>query len=553
MRTLWPVLERELRAAARRPQTWRLRWITATGAMAVLLTLVWFFGRSGVKTPSGQVGSVVFHTIAGLVAVWALFLGCQRTADSLGKERREGTLGLLFLTDLNGWSVAGGKLFAAALDTVFQLVAVVPVLVVPVLLGGVGLGQLLMLLLALGNGLLLSLVSGLLASLISRDPRQAAGLGVAWILGLIFIPWGLFAYLTHRDVPWTPYEASWVLLASPSVPFIAASVSVPVVPFGNWREAGLVAMGLQLVLSGAMFWITAHWVRFVWQEGGGPGWRLRFQQFALWLRFGGSRRRAAWRARCLQQGAWDWLSLRDVWKPWMPWILIAAFVFIEGASILGGGIRSALGPPSGVVAMLFHALFVVWVAGESAITLSEQRLAGAFELLMTTGLSGPEILAGQGRVLRRLLALPLVVLGLFDLWVLLYLPWGGETWNSVALGWWLHLTGMLLAPCYWWAMRWASTRAVLEGRPINLAVGMALNSVYLLPAVASYGIFGGAATLLGLANRLAWAESLVLAFLPPLILIPAWCLWWGNRQQRWVLREFRPALTSRSGSPSASV
>jgi hypothetical protein len=172
---------------------------------------------------------------------------------------------------------------------------------------------------------------------------------------------------------------------------------------------------------------------------------------------------------------------------------------------------------------------------------------------MTTGLSAPEILAGQGRVLRRLLALPLVVLGLFDLWVLLYLPWSGETWNNIALGWWLHLTGMVLAPCYWWAMRWASTRAVLEGRAINLAVGMALNSVYLLPAVASYGIFGGAATLLGLANRLTWAESLVLAFLPPLILIPVWCLWWGNRQQRWVTDEFRTALTSRNASPSVSA
>jgi hypothetical protein len=82
---------------------------------------------------------------------------------------------------------------------------------------------------------------------------------------------------------------------------------------------------------------------------------------------------------------------------------------------------------------------------------------------------------------------------------------------------------------------------------------MALNSVYLLPAVASYGIFGGAATLLGLANRLTLAESLVLAFLPPLILIPAWCLWWGNRQQRWVTGEFRSALTSRNASSSASA
>lgn len=550
MHTLWPVLERELRVAARRAQTWRLRWLTAAGATSVLLLLVWYFGRSGVKTASGQVGSVVFHTISGLIAVWALFLGCQRTADSLGKERREGTLGLLFLTDLNGWSVAGGKLFAAALDTVFQLVAVVPVLVVPVLLGGVGIRQLLLLLLALGNGLLLSLVSGLLASLLSRDPRQAAGLGVAWILGLICIPWGVFAFLTSLEVPWTPLEASWILLASPSIPFIAASASVPMMPFGNWLEPGLIAVAVQMAMSGMMFWITARWVRVAWQEGGGPGWRLRIQRLALWLRFGGTRRRLSWRRRCLEEGAWDWLSLRDVWKPWMPWILVAAFIFIEAASILGVGLRGTLGTPSGVVAMVFHTLFVIWVAGEAAITLSEQRLAGAFELLMTTGLSGPEILAGQGRVLRRILFMPLAALGAFDLWVLLYLPWSGETWDSVALGWWLHLTVLVLAPGYWWAMRWSSTRAVLEGRPINLAVGMALNSVYLLPAAATFGVFGGTASLLILSNRLPLAESLLLGFLPPLLLNIGWCLWWGSRQHKWVTQEFRSALTHRTGTPT---
>ena len=545
MRTLWPVLERELRVASRRPQTWRLRVAVAGAGMFFLLVMVWFFGRSGIRASSGQVGSAAFYAVTLLAGLWALFLGCQRTADSLGRERREGTLGLLFLTDLNGWSVTAGKLFAAGVDTVFQIVALIPVLVVPVLLGGVSLGQLVMLLLALGNALFLSLVSGLLASLLSRDPRQATGLAAAWILALVFIPWGLFAYLTNRDNPFSDQEVGWVLLASPSVPFLGA-VAAAGLPFPEVRLACLAAVGLQGVVSLVLMWITADWVRVVWQEGGGPGWRQRWERLAAWFRYGGAERRKLSRQRWLAAGAWDWLSLRDVWKPCLPWVLVSAFLLLQLVSFASVGVRGTFGVGSGVMSAIFHLLFTLWVAGEASITLSEQRIAGAFELLFTTGLGADEILAAQGRVLRKILFMPVAILMAYDLIVVGYLPTGPESWNNVVLGWWLHLTCLVLTPFYWGAVRWASTRAILSGRAINLAVGLAMNSVYLLPGIAAYGVFGGAATVLVLDNRLSWADGLQLAFLPPMLLLAGWCTWWGRRQAGWVRREFRNALTSRT-------
>jgi hypothetical protein len=547
MRTLWPVLERELRVAARRPQTWRLRLAVAGAAMFFLLVMVWFFGRSGIQASSGQVGSAAFHAVTLLAGLWALFLGCQRTADSLGRERREGTLGLLFLTDLNGWSVTAGKLFAAGVDTVFQIVAVIPVLVVPVLLGGVSLGQLGMLLLALGNALFLSLVSGLLASLLSRDPRQATGLAAAWILALVFIPWGLFAYLTTRDNPFTAQEAGWVLLASPTVPFLGA-LSTASLPFPEVRLACLAAVALQGLVSLVLMWITADWVRVVWQEGGGPGWRQRWERLAAWFRYGGAERRKQSRRRWLGEGAWDWLSLRDVWKPWLPWVLVGAFILLQVFSIISVGVRGTFGAGSGIMSTIFHLLFTLWVAGEASITLSEQRIAGAFELLLTTGLGADEILAAQGRVLRRILLVPILVLMGYDLIVVLYLPTAQESWDSVVLGWWLHLTNLVLTPFYCGAVRWASTRAILAARPINLAVGLAMNSVYLMPGIIAYGVFGGLATVLVLDNRLTWSDGLFWAFLPPMVLLAGWCTWWGRRQSGWVRSEFRQAFTSRSNA-----
>lgn len=554
MRTLWPVIERELRVASRRPQTWRLRLLTSTGAGAILLLLIWFFGRDGMNATSGQVGSIVFFLVSGLVGIWSLFVGGNQTSDSLGRERRDGTLGLLFLTDLSGWSVVGGKLFAAGLDTVFQMLAVVPVLVVPVLLGGVGLEQLALLLLAMGNGLFLSLVSGLLASLLSRDPRQASGLGIAWILALTVLPWGLFGYLTNRSAVVPAASVAWVLLPSPSVPFIGAMTTVPTVPFSQWRLAALVAVAVQVGLSTVLFVVTARWVRTAWQDGGGPGWKLLLEGWAQRIRYGGAERRERWRRRWLDVGAWEWISLRDVWKPWLPWVLLAAHAGLLGALCLSVGYGSVVGQGSALMGGLFHVLFLFWVAGESAITLHEQRVAGAFELLLTSGLRPAEILRAQGSVLLRLLLVPVGLLTLFDIWVAVSLPWTHSNWAGaeVGIGFWTHVSCVILTPLQWMACRWASTRSVVSGHAVNRAVGLAINKAVILPGVLSYGAFGGLAMMLNLAHQLPEEFMLLLAFVPSTVLNGLWCWVFGRRQKRWVTERFLECLSGGGGGQGAA-
>ncbi len=506
--------------------------------MLFLVAVTWFFGRTGVKGTPGQAGAAVFATIGMLAGIWALFIGCQQTADSLGRERREGTLGLLFLTDLKGWDVVLGKLFASGLDTVFHLVGMAPVLAVPVLLGGVALGQLGLLMLALANGLFLSLTAGLMASLMARDARQASGLAMSWLLGLLFLPWGLFAFLTnHGEDPMTAAEAAWVLLLSPSLPFLAASSGLPNdLP----KEAMLTAVGIQGLLSWMLLGLASRWVRVVWQEGGGPGWRARLQVWMSWLRYGSGERRLAWRRRWLEEGAWDWLSLREVWKPWLPWVLVVGWLLILGLTILQLNLRSTLGMSSGVLSVVFHGLFALWIAGEAAMTLAEQRSAGAMELLLTTGLTQSEMLAGQGRVLWRVLGWPLGALMVVDLVVCVVLPLGRWDWSEeVLMGWWLHLSMLVLAPLQWNALRWSATLAALRGRAVNVSVGLAMNAVVFLPALLTYGLFGSMAALLGLTSRISWAATLVLAMGVPLVMQAGWCLVWGWRQSQRVQAGFR--------------
>src|SRR3989442_6504404 len=95
------VAERELRAGARQKGTHRMRWITAAAFLALLAWLMWAF--SGFRAPQ------IFQWFSVITFFYCLIIGTARTADCLSSERREGTIGLLFLTNLNGAEIIGGE------------------------------------------------------------------------------------------------------------------------------------------------------------------------------------------------------------------------------------------------------------------------------------------------------------------------------------------------------------------------------------------------------------------------------------------------------------
>src|SRR5206468_6387920 len=119
---------------SRRRATYRLRFLLA---LAVLV--IWFFllvlGRSSV--PLAERGQMLFTAIGVLALGFCMLAGVFLTADCLSEEKREGTLGLLFLTELKGYDIVLGKLAAASVHALFGLVAVFPVLALPLLMGGV--------------------------------------------------------------------------------------------------------------------------------------------------------------------------------------------------------------------------------------------------------------------------------------------------------------------------------------------------------------------------------------------------------------------------------
>src|SRR5947209_16748717 len=126
-----PVIERELRASSRQPFTYWLRAIAVTALLFASL----LFGLSHGFEPN--LGSSLFSSLHFTLfcAIWVLVP--LLTADCISRERREGTLGLLFLTGLCGPHIVLAKSLAHGLRALTLWIAVAPVLTIPFLLGGV--------------------------------------------------------------------------------------------------------------------------------------------------------------------------------------------------------------------------------------------------------------------------------------------------------------------------------------------------------------------------------------------------------------------------------
>ena len=164
-----PIVVRELRVAARRKRTYAARFGAIFAAIAfgsyLLLVSQAFVGRAQ--------GAMMFTSLAGLGFLICLSLAAN-TVDCISKEeKREGTLGFLFLTDLKGHDITLGKLFSNSLISFYSLLGILPVVAVSLLFGGVTVTEFWAAALGLLNVFFFSQATGIFVSAFSRkrNPR----------------------------------------------------------------------------------------------------------------------------------------------------------------------------------------------------------------------------------------------------------------------------------------------------------------------------------------------------------------------------------------------
>lgn len=561
MNPVFTLIGRELLSASRKPATWRAR--TSVAAMGILGALA-LVGMSG-PTPvaPNAMGAQMFLQLTSAGGLSALGLGVMLTSDSISSERREGTLGLLFLTDLSGWSVVLGKAGAAVAGSAYALMSMLPIFAIGMLLGGVTLEQVGMLAAALLNALFVSTSVSMWISTWCTKPRQAAGLSALTLFAITSIPLGAMFWLgSNSPVTGLPIEGALVAMASPVLPLGLAVMprgtvgGISLVPSGilpldlwAWFVAGLVVQqGIAWALLG---WAAAR-TRTVWQDA--PVRKLSVQLKNLWSHWthGSATARRALRVKLLDRSSYLWLSQREIWKPYHPWILLVAFglllVWQEFVMHLPWRLDEWILP----MAMAAQILFCIWIITESAARLVEERHSGSFELLLCTPLDREAILHGQWLALRRMFLLPMLLLLGVDLWLICNDRGPGWAFPPNLPGFLQRFVlGMLVSLP---AVRWVATLLALQGHTIQAVSSRTMFTVWFAPAALAHA-FAWICEILR--TQLAVGGLLPVEFWGGLLIFCAGSWIVGRRAKDRVRLEFRELATQtkspRTGGDSKPV
>ncbi len=468
--TLLPILSRELRVASRRRATY---WVRSGAGLVVIGVGTWWFIVTNDQNPK-DIALGLFYILTGSAVLYALFSGLRTTADCLSEEKREGTLGLLFLTDLKGYDVVLGKLMASSVNALYSVVAILPMLAIPLLMGGITPGEFARMALLSLNALFFSLAAGIWVSSFSRSGYHAMlGTFLVILCFTALLPAGGAILSMTGKVRQVPTA---FLLPSAAFTYYGALDQVyrtTRMPFG-------ISMGIIHSLGWIFLALASFTVPRTWQEGrsGMRGQRWT-QRFTVW-RYGPPAERAELRRRLLSRNPFFWLSSRVRLRPAVVWAFlgVVACIWVWG---LAKARREWLQPHIYLSTGLLLNFFIrCYFAAEATRQIAEDRKSGTLELLLSTPLQVREILHGQILgLLRQFLAPVLVVLGVECLFMAASVAdSGGE---SAAYTFWTYTAGMVMFVLDLVAIYWIGIWQGLSARSQSRAISTTLARVLILP------------------------------------------------------------------------
>ena len=402
-------------------------WLRLLAAGAVLAAIAyWMIQPRFAFTSPARVGHEIFlllHWVV-LAAIWIIVP--MLTADSLSREKREGTLGLLFLTNLSARAIVFAKGAAAGLLALTLWLSVVPIMTVPVLMGGVPSQEVIFSCSVALGSICCALAAGLMASALSR--RGAGAVGLA--LTLSFLAHLAFCTLvtvcisqtwlrnyTSNSYPvyvgifttWSLFASSWVSGTAPlmTVSFVGMALLIPLLSL----ISALLAAGCAALLLSRN-----------WQDKPKSKRQTETEKFFCSPVFLTGVFRA-WMRRSLERNPIGWLEKRRVTGRIMSWVWLAVMGSFATTLTYGG---SAMRPGEFNPLMWMLLISIAYVAAGS---FRRERETGALELILVTPLSERQIISG------RLRGLWSQFLPTFMLWatVVIYLSTATPGWRPMEL------------------------------------------------------------------------------------------------------------------------
>ena len=356
----------------------------------------------------GDVVFRVFHLYL-FFAIWIVvpFM----VADSLSQERREGTLGLLFLTPLRPIHIVVAKSMAHALRGLCFLAASTPVIVITVLLGGVNWPEVGLSMTFIAAAFCWSLGAGLLGSSQCKVMRQSLAASTVWAIvgfSIMTLMMGSVLYYQTPLGEWVrQYRGNYLNWARMWEVGISWCLDPTIVLRDRpSRFAGgapvasqllllikvcALILGTSLVALWACICLAARNIEKRWQEEPPSAARQKLQVTLCRPRVAtGLYRR--WLERMLNRNPMGWLDQRTWQARIIMWTWLAALVSVY-CWILTNGTSYIRGFDSWQRALSL--LLLMTIAAASAGSFHRERESGVLELLLVSPLSIRSILWGR--------------------------------------------------------------------------------------------------------------------------------------------------------------
>jgi ABC-type transport system involved in multi-copper enzyme maturation permease subunit len=357
-----PLIVRELRAEARRPNTYWLRSLAAALLTALFVWSTWNFQGGG------ALGPMLFEALSNGLLLAVLVIVSAITADTISREKREGTLGLLFLTPLRANDIVVGKSLLHGLRAGTLFIAVVPIVGLPFLLGGIPLSSLVTFSCGLPATVLIAVAAGIVASVRSREWIEsivwAELFCAAFCFVFIFLQFVILG-IAHRiwafRRPPTWLLNWWAIAAPASVLFAILVLGLALIYAGRrlrmtWQDESSETESWWVKLfSTSQFWRTA----FHWDTK-----KARDRNPIAWLQ------EYNWSSRLTKWG-WCILLFLAQWRLLLGW---RQFMDYQ---------------------MNLYWLVAIGIAFSAAASFRRERQTGALELLLVTPISAGQLILGR--------------------------------------------------------------------------------------------------------------------------------------------------------------
>ncbi|MCI0536966.1 MAG: ABC transporter permease [Verrucomicrobiales bacterium] len=513
-----PVMDRELRVVARRAGTYHARSFAAL--VVILISLGMLYVGFGGLLSALAAGNNLFVALSLLAYVYVLLDGPFMTADCLSQEKRDGTMGLLFLTDLKGYDVVGGKLVSRSANSAYCLLAALPALGVGLFLGGVSGGDFFRMTLALMNGLFFSVAFGMLTSALFRSERWALSSALFGVLfcGALVPLLGLWLQHVFRTA--SPHPA--FLLASPAGAFLSALGP----RFGGVQSFSFAS---SLFLTHFMGWIFLALASVIlpraWQdrpakdvlsqslrralrrslqsqsrsEGGIP-----VETLPVSTRDPKSISSMAGRGRSIDENPIFWLDARSGRRGLGIWPIFVLLGMVGLAGCLFDPKTWLDLPVYAGSALVLHLVLMYAVAAQACRGPAEDRRSGVLELMLTTPAGEGLFLRGRMLSLKRQCFRPVMFVLAADLMFIIAGCSKIAAFDWALLGWvafFLVLMAKLLVDLY--TLSWVGFWQGLKAKTIG---GANRQTIY-YGGVLRWLILLGSVALLGLATQGAIFQS----------------------------------------------